>query len=515
MKKGKTLFIIFSLLWVITAIRLSVANKDNFGVAEYIVTLITASLPFIIYFFVKNKRNKKHKLKNMYTNPEKNNYSTQSQNNLYAHYQNYNVCTQNNLKILKESYDIMETTNNLDTFFSRYELSKKITYDLNDPKYLNDYNAYVYKLKERILQRSFQNECATISKLKTPKAQQKHWENYISLLQRYESQYLVDFYDEYENIIQTVQTKISLTSNENDISEIASKALSSNIKVTVTSDTSDLEKYSREASEKGYALHVASYKNLDFSDISIKYDPPKSLKLFEKKFLKALANQQVGKLDFPVYWTYEYKINFKEIITKLIENGYIRIAHVTEDLSFLTVEQLKAVLKQLRLPTSGKKQDLIKRISNQSGISNALKELNLDNEYFILTEIGKQSVDSIQKQVEKTIKHNKLYKAENDQLKQLENLGAEKYQIIGTLDTQTCSKCGKMDGKVFDFKKYEIGVTAPPFCKDCRCTIMPYFDDDFDDVGERIARGYDGKTYYVPENMTYSEWKKTIQKQDK
>ena len=71
-----------------------------------------------------------------------------------------------------------------------------------------------------------------------------------------------------------------------------------------------------------------------------------------------------------------------------------------------------------------------------------------------------------------------------------------------------------MDGKVFDLKKYEIGVTAPPFCEDCRCTIMPYFDDDFDDVGERIARGYDGKTYYVPGNMTYSKWKKTIQKQD-
>lgn len=430
--------------------------------------------------------------------------------NINCHPQGYNA----GIQILKESYDIMESTNNLDTFFSRYELSKKIAYNLNDPKYLKDYNAYVYKLKERILQRSFQNECTTISKLKTPKAQLKHWENYISLLQRYESQYLFDFHDEYENIIQAVKTKILLTCNENDISEIASKALSSNIKVTVTSDTSDLEKYSREVSEKGYALHVNSYKNLDFSDISIKYDPPKSLKLFEKNFLKALANQQVGNLDFPVYWTYEYKINFKEVITNLIENGYVKIAPATEDLSFLTVEQLKAVLKRLRLPSSGKKQDLIARISNQSGVSNALKELNLDNKHFILTEIGKQAVESVQKPVEKTIKHNNLYKAENDQLKQLENLGVEKYQIIGTLDTHTCSKCGKMDGKVFDLKKYEIGVTAPPFCEDCRCTIMPYFDDDFDDVGERIARGYDGKTYYVPGNMTYSKWKKTIQKQD-
>ena len=321
--------------------------------------------------------------------------------------------------------------------------------------------------------------------------------------------------DVHENNVQAVQTKVLLASKGDDVSKVAAEALVSGIKVTVTSDTSDLIEYSKEVSEKGYTAHLNSYKNLDFNNISIKYDPPKSLKLTEKKFLKALANQQVGKLDFPVYWTYEYKINLKEVITKLIENGYIRIVPAAEDLSFLTVEQLKTILKLLHLPSSGKKQDLITRIYNQSGTSNALKELNLDNEYFILTEIGKQAVESIKKPVKKTIKHNNLYQAENDQIKQLENLGVEKYQIIGTLDTQTCSKCGKMDGKVFDIKKYGIGVTAPPFCEDCRCTIMPYFDDDFDEVEERTARGYDGKTYYVPGNMTYSKWIKTIQKQDK
>lgn len=37
---------------------------------------------------------------------------------------------------------------------------------------------------------------------------------------------------------------------------------------------------------------------------------------------------------------------------------------------------------------------------------------------------------------------------------------------------------------------------------------MPYFDENFEQVGERAARGEDGKTYYVPENMTYKEWEK-------
>jgi hypothetical protein len=32
---------------------------------------------------------------------------------------------------------------------------------------------------------------------------------------------------------------------------------------------------------------------------------------------------------------------------------------------------------------------------------------------------------------------------------------------------------------------------------------VPYFDDYY---GERIARGRDGKVYYIPSNITYKEW---------
>lgn len=39
---------------------------------------------------------------------------------------------------------------------------------------------------------------------------------------------------------------------------------------------------------------------------------------------------------------------------------------------------------------------------------------------------------------------------------------------------------------------------------------VPYFDDDFGIIGERATRGEDGKTYYVPANMTYNEWKETF-----
>lgn len=86
-------------------------------------------------------------------------------------------------------------------------------------------------------------------------------------------------------------------------------------------------------------------------------------------------------------------------------------------------------------------------------------------------------------------------------------LGVEQFEVVETLDSSTCEFCGSMDGQHFPMSQYEIGVTAPPFHPNCRGCTCPYFDDDFGVPGERAARGEDGKTYYVPGNMTYEEWK--------
>lgn len=88
----------------------------------------------------------------------------------------------------------------------------------------------------------------------------------------------------------------------------------------------------------------------------------------------------------------------------------------------------------------------------------------------------------------------------------LQELGVEEFEVVETLDSHTCSTCGDMDGRHFPMKDFEIGVTAPPFHPRCRGCTCPYFDDEFT-TGERIARGEDGKQYYVSENTTYNEWK--------
>lgn len=94
------------------------------------------------------------------------------------------------------------------------------------------------------------------------------------------------------------------------------------------------------------------------------------------------------------------------------------------------------------------------------------------------------------------------------------DLDVEEYEIVATLDSHTSDICRSLDGKVFKMSDYKPGATAPPFHVYCRSTTAPHFKDNFD-VGERAARGADGKTYYVPDDVTYSEWKKAFVDGDK
>ncbi|WP_130861443.1 minor capsid protein [Bacilliculturomica massiliensis] len=87
------------------------------------------------------------------------------------------------------------------------------------------------------------------------------------------------------------------------------------------------------------------------------------------------------------------------------------------------------------------------------------------------------------------------------------DLGVERYELVETLDSQTCGVCGDLDGKVFKMSDFKVGVTAPPFHPRCRGTTCPYFNDEFTEGEVRAARGKDGKTTMVP-NMTYKEWRK-------
>ena len=89
-------------------------------------------------------------------------------------------------------------------------------------------------------------------------------------------------------------------------------------------------------------------------------------------------------------------------------------------------------------------------------------------------------------------------------------MGVEQFESVATLDSHTSEICQELDGTVRPMSDFEPGVTAPPFHVNCRSTTVPYFDDEFSLSSERAARGEDGKTYYVPADMTYKEWQQAF-----
>ena len=93
-------------------------------------------------------------------------------------------------------------------------------------------------------------------------------------------------------------------------------------------------------------------------------------------------------------------------------------------------------------------------------------------------------------------------------------LGVEKVYFIAVLDERTSQICQQMDGSVIDMKDYQPGITVPPLHPWCRSTTAPYYKE-LDGIGERAARDPEtGKTYFVPRNMTYPEWKDTFMNDD-
>ena len=94
--------------------------------------------------------------------------------------------------------------------------------------------------------------------------------------------------------------------------------------------------------------------------------------------------------------------------------------------------------------------------------------------------------------------------AQQDAFKEL---GVGEFEVVATLDGLTCTTCGSHDSDHRPMSEFKPGITAPPYHPNCRCTTVPYFDDEFDAVGKRAARGADGKTYHVPGDMKYADWK--------
>lgn len=205
----------------------------------------------------------------------------------------------------------------------------------------------------------------------------------------------------------------------------------------------------------------------------------------------------------------------------LFESGYYHTAYELQkgfnigwDIAGLDQSQIEKVLAK---PWAVDGKNFSERIwgNKQKLISEVHGELTQN---ILLGADPQKAIDSLAKKM-KTSRYNagrlimteEAYFSSAAQKDCFEELGVEQFEIVATLDSHTSDICRSLDGKHFPMKDYQPGVTAPPFHVFCRSTTVPYFDEDFGDIGERAARDEEtGKTYYIPDDMNYQDWKETF-----
>lgn len=100
------------------------------------------------------------------------------------------------------------------------------------------------------------------------------------------------------------------------------------------------------------------------------------------------------------------------------------------------------------------------------------------------------------------------------ELESYKEMGVEKYRYVATLDMRTSEMCAAMDGKVFAVEDGVPGKNMPPLHPWCRSTTIAELEDDVTAKLKRRARDPEtGKLYEVPADMTYEEWKKSLDKE--
>lgn len=121
---------------------------------------------------------------------------------------------QNDIRILNDCIDIINTTNNLDTFFSRYEQAIQIILTLEQAKQsglsvnTSITSDYIFSLKRRadlVLQISYNKEMEQINSLKTATGKRNRIDKFISSLLKYQDEF--EFSGIYNDLINDLNSR--------------------------------------------------------------------------------------------------------------------------------------------------------------------------------------------------------------------------------------------------------------------------------------------------------------------
>lgn len=337
-----------------------------------------------------------------------------------------------------------------------------------------------------------------------------YWKQRFGQLEAAQNQKGAAAYQEMENIYRQAQKEIEGKINtwyqrfaaNNGVSMAeARKMLSGKALKEFQWDVDDYIKYGKEN-----GINNKWMKELENASAKFHITRLEALKLQTQQSLEVLFGNQLDTIDFTM--------------KRIYLDGYYHTAYELQkgfgigwDIAGVDQKQIEKVISK---PWAVDGKNFSERIWNNKEklISEVHKELTQN---IILGQDPQKAIDVIAKKMN-TSKYNagrlvmteEAYFSSAAQKDCFHDLHVEEYEIVATLDSHTSDICREMDGKVFPMKDFEAGVTAPPFHVYCRSTTVPYFDENFDMVGERAAKGEDGKNYYVPADMTYKEWQKSF-----
>ena len=104
------------------------------------------------------------------------------------------------------------------------------------------------------------------------------------------------------------------------------------------------------------------------------------------------------------------------------------------------------------------------------------------------------------------------YMANAAEIESYKEADIDKYQFLATLDMRTSKVCQGHDLKVYNVADAVPGKNLPPMHPHCRSTTIAYFDDDtLSDIGRRARDPETGKNVIVPGDMTYSQWRDSME----
>lgn len=242
-------------------------------------------------------------------------------------------------------------------------------------------------------------------------------------------------------------------------------------------------------------------------------------KVFNKRFYRLLKYVCEDALNGGIGWLYGNQVDSLDaLLKKVVGNGYTHTAFEVQkgvglgwDITGLDQKKLETLLSK---PWTTDGRTFSDRIwfKKQELVDSLQKELV---QGLLRGDSPQKITDAIQKKFKVSrYQAARLVNTETSYFNALaaketyKELGVKNVEILETLDSITCAFCASMDRKVVPMSEFQPGVTVPPFHPHCRGTTVPAIDEKY--MGERAARDQDGKVYYVPGNMSYSEWKKTF-----